>query len=110
MIGSHILPHRIQPVASTVETDDYGNTVRVPGTPGAEVEAFVQPQETSEDTTEGQVRETRCKVFVNPTVAVDAWSHIVWDGRRWELLGDPRRHDAPGGRHHQVLYIRRVGA
>lgn len=110
MLGDHLLPHRVQPVASVERVDDYGNPVRVPGTPGAEVPAYVQPQDTNEDVADGQVRETRLRVFVRPELDVDAWSLLVWEGREYELVGDPRRHDSPAGRHHLVLYVRRVGA
>lgn len=111
MIGDHLLPHRVQPVTSVDQLDDYGNRVRVPGTPGAPVPAYVQPLEPSEDITDGQVRETRYRVFVRPEAAgLDAWSHVVWEGREYELVGDPRRHDSPAGLHHYVLYVRRVGA
>lgn len=111
MISEHLLPHRVRPVTAVDQLDDYGNPVRVPGPPGAEVPAYVQPVDTSEDVTDGQVRVTRLKVFVGPDVAdLDAWSHLLWDGREWELVGDPARHDTPAGEHHRVLTVRRVGA
>lgn len=111
MIGDHLLPHRVRPIPSVEQVDDYGNPVRVPGTPGAEVRAFVQPQTTTEDVADGQVRETRARVFLRPDVSdLDAWSRLLWDGREWELIGDPRRHDSPDEINHLVLYIRRVGA
>jgi len=111
VIGDHLLPHRVRPVASVEAVDDYGNPVRVPDARGAEVPAYVQPLDTSEALADGQVRETRLKVFVRPDVTgLDAWSHLVWEGREYELEGDPRRHDSPAGPHHRVLYVRRVGA
>ncbi len=110
MIGVHLLPHSVTPVPSVVQLDDYGNPVRVPGPPGAPVPAFVQPLEPSEDTAEGQVRENRLKVFVNPELELDAWSHLQWEGQEYELIGDSRRHDTPAGPHHVVLIVRRVGA
>lgn len=111
MIGDHLMPHRVRPVFSVDSVDDYGNHVRVPGEPGEPVPAYVQPLEPSEDVSEGQVRETRYRVFVSPDLAeLDAWSHIVWESRRYELVGDPRRYDSPAGRHHLVLYVRKVGA
>lgn len=110
MIGTHLMPHRIRPVASVEHVDDYGNRRRVPGEPGDELPAYVQPSRVTEDGTDGQTRETRHKVFLGPEPhGLDAWSHLEWEGRRYELVGDPRRHDSPAGRHHVTVTIRRVG-
>lgn len=109
MIGTNLLPHTIRPAGSVDQVDEYGNHRRVPGEPGAPVPAFVQPLESSEDLADGQVRQDRARVFVNPGVAVDAWSHVVWEGREYELIGDPQRYDSPDGPHHLVLNVRRTG-
>lgn len=109
MIGTYLLPHTISPAGSVEQVDEYGNRRRVPGTPGGPVPAFVQPLEPSEDLADGQVRQNRARVFVNPGVQVDAWSHVVWEGREYELVGDPQRYDTPDGPHHLVLTVRRVG-
>lgn len=113
MIGDHLLPHRVAPVPSFLSIDDYGNPMRVPGEPGPPVPAFVQPLEASEDVADGQLKENRYKVFGNADTQLaelDAWSHVEWENRRYELVGDPRRHDTPDGRHHVTLTVRRAGA
>lgn len=112
MLPDYLLPHSVQPVGSVESVDPYGNPVQVPGTPGAAVPAYVQPEDTSEDTSDGQVRESRYRVYLNPdsTSALDAWSHVIWGGRRYELVGDPQPYDTPDGTHHRVLHVRRAGA
>ena len=110
MIPAHLKPHQIIPLPAVDEIDAYGNHRRVPGPPAAPVLAYIQPDSNTELVTEGQVRIAQWRVYLDPVEGLDSWSALEWEGRRYEVVGDPARFDTPDGRHHLRLVMRRVGA
>lgn len=84
-------------------TDGYNTPVRVPSDTPVEVQGRVQPVSVSETEATGQSVATVYR-FIGRTFPAGAFARVEWDGRQWDLLGEPQRHSgSPVTRHVTVL-------
>jgi hypothetical protein len=83
-----IYPHALVLYPSELATDPDGNPVRRPTATGIVAAGFVQPVDSSEDTTTGQASEIRCTLFLEPTAPrLDAFSQVEWLTTVFETVG-----------------------
>lgn len=93
-----------------VEKDDgYGGTIRVPGPTPVTVRGRVQPIGTqllgTEDSRDGQELDTRWR-FIGRTFPTGPWGKVVFDGREWDLDGEPKRHAGSTRTRHVTVTLR----
>lgn len=76
-------------VPVTATTDEYGTPIA--GTPGVPVKVScrVQPLVTLDQTGQATYAEYR---IVARTFPRGPFSSVTWDGRTWEIVGEPQRH------------------
>lgn len=88
----------------TVE-DDLGNKLESAEGDPIELVAAVQPQTVIEDATAGQVagevRNLICRSF-----PAGPWARVHWDGRDWDVIGEPKRYGRSPRTAHDVVQIR----
>ncbi|WP_433145071.1 phage head completion protein [Actinomadura nitritigenes] len=86
----------------------YGNAVTYGWGPDASrttVEACVEPNGTGEATGGRDTVTVHIRVFLHPGTEVKATDRIEWNGRTYEIDGEPQRWPDPtgGGEHHVEL-------
>lgn len=86
----------------TESEDDLGNIVRVPALQGFKVRGMMQPLGSTEGT--GQDINTRYRFMCRDWPA-GAWSEAVWDGRRWDVDGEPKRRGGSPMVRHATVYL-----
>lgn len=86
-------PHTVTIRISAVQTPDvYGMPVRTATGPGVQVSGVtVEPQDSPENSTDGQSAPARFRVTGRGLEALDAWSQVEWMGRVFEVVETPRR-------------------
>lgn len=89
-------------------TDDDGNPAKRPAVTAVAVRAFVQPVSAVESAALGQQATTIYRVIATdwPT---GAFGSVEWDGRTWDVLGEPQRRTDSAGTRHASLLIRSRG-
>lgn len=87
----------------TQTTDGDGNPVRLPGSRPVRVEGRVQAlnprQFAAADEQQVTIRRFLCRKF-----PAGRWAKVTWDGRSWDVWGEPvRRGSTPQVAHAEVL-------
>lgn len=84
-------------------TDSDGNPVRVPAATPLTVRGRVQPVSAEESAAAGQALRTVYR-FVGRSFPAGAYARVQWDGRDWDVLGEPMRSNGSARtRHVKVL-------
>ncbi|MGW3569071.1 phage head completion protein [Streptomyces sp. NPDC000941] len=84
-------------------TDDRGNQVWRPSTTPVWVRCRVQPVDADEPTVAGQTTVTTYRVIARDA-PLGPWARVEWDGRTWDVVGEPRRYNgSPATRHIDAL-------
>lgn len=97
-------PQSLQVYPEVVETDAYGNPMRVPGPTPVVVPGRVQPSTADENSLLGQTAFAVVR-FIGRTFPGGPWAKVVYDGREWDVVGEPRRHNGiPPG--HVTVYLK----
>jgi hypothetical protein len=86
-------------------TDEYGNPVRVPGGTSVEVPCRVQPVSAEEAATLGQETSTVYRIL-SATWPTGAFGMVTWDGRDWDIEGEPRRSRGSAATAHVTVLIK----
>jgi hypothetical protein len=98
----------IYPMVET--TDPEENSVWRAGDVGVPVMGSVQPigNDTSTEGGTSQVVDTTYRFRPNrgETVPIGAWARVEWDGRTWDLVGDPGRHNGSDATAHRTYRIK----
>lgn len=84
-------------------TDGYNNTVLVPGTVPMEVECRVQPVAAADVV--GQLVQADYRIVARDFPR-GPFSGIHWDGRDWDIVGEPRRHRGSPATRHVTVFIK----
>ncbi|MFE3220244.1 phage head completion protein [Streptomyces antimycoticus] len=80
-------------------TDDRGNQVWHPSTTPVRVRCRVQPVDADEPAVAGQASVTTYRVIARDA-PLGPWARVEWDGRTWDVVGEPRRYNgSPATRH-----------
>lgn len=102
-----IFPHTVIVHLATWSTDPDGNPVRVPTSSEFPVAAYVQPAPGTtnrEDPAEAQNATAEFVAYLDGDCPeLDAYAAIQWDGRTFELRGEPQKFTDPDG---AVTYYR----
>ncbi|MFE3461368.1 hypothetical protein ACFXKD_27810 [Nocardiopsis aegyptia] len=69
-------------------TDADGNPIRVPALVPVAVRGRVQPVTSEDVIAAGQQTTTRYR-FITRDAPLGAWALVTWDGRDWDLEGEP---------------------
>lgn len=84
-------------------TDDRGNVLWRPSTTPVRVRCRVQPVTTDEPAVAGQATETTYRVIARDA-PLGPWARVEWDGRTWDVVGEPQRYSgSPATRHVDAL-------
>lgn len=94
------LPHVLAVYPEVDTTDERGNPVRAPANSPVMVPAAVHFRTAQESFDLGQDTRTMAKVFAR-TFPAGAFSRIEWEGRTWDVVGEPKRF----GRTEHVAHI-----
>ncbi|MCP3800323.1 hypothetical protein NLX83_13750 [Allokutzneria sp. A3M-2-11 16] len=99
------LPHELAVITPIEVPDEYGNPVPrlvfTPDSPRRVVRGYVQPDGSAEHTQPGRSPVTaRRKVFTR--AVIDARERVAWDGRLFQVHGDPEGWKRRGGAHYWV--------
>lgn len=86
-------------------TDAYGNVVRVPSTVPVTVRGRVQPASSDELTALGLVTETVVR-FISRSFPGGPWARVEFDGREWDVVGEPRVHRGSPRTAHKTVYLK----
>jgi hypothetical protein len=81
-------PDEVLIYPEVVATDERGNEVRRPAETPVSVQGRVQPVSASEVAVAGQQVATTYR-FITRDAPLGAWALVVWDGREWDLAGEP---------------------
>lgn len=104
-----MLPHSVTVTTPGRSTDGYGNEALdyVTGVTARTIAAYVQPRPGTENT-DGRNAVERVWVMFT-TAPVEALDRVTWEGRVYEVDGQPQRWDVPGRRtHHYESNLRAV--
>lgn len=100
-------PDVVQVWPEVAGTDDDGNPVRVPAATPVTLHMLVQPVSAEESAALGQGVTTIYRA-IGRTFPGGAFARVAWDGRDWDVLGEPKRYNAsPRTRHVAVLLMAR---
>lgn len=96
-------PHELLLFPEVLGTDSDGNRVRKPGVMAVTVRGVMQPLTAAESQVSGQEFATSYK-FLCPAFPAGAWARVEWDGRSWDVQGEPQRVGvSPATRHVRVI-------
>ncbi|MCP3801851.1 hypothetical protein NLX83_21530 [Allokutzneria sp. A3M-2-11 16] len=95
----------IYPAVTTIDPD--GNTITVPdeARPVVVRGCHIQPETSTVDTILGQTAEIRYRLIVRDA-PLGAWAVVVWRGRRYDVLGEPRLWPHPPRLRHITATLR----
>ncbi|WP_181448642.1 phage head completion protein [Nonomuraea aridisoli] len=82
-------PDEVLIYPEVVTLDERGNEVRVPAETPVPARGRVQPVASSEAAVAGQQVTTTYR-FITRNAPLGAWARVVWDGREWDLAGEPQ--------------------
>lgn len=90
-------------------TDEYGNTLLVPGDPETDMPvplaARVQPSTAEENAALGLALSTSYRV-VSRDFPGGALAVLRWDGRLWDVIGEPKRYNGSPQTRHVTTFIK----
>lgn len=95
----------VQLYPAVAGTDGAGNPMRRPGPTPVTVRAVLQPVSADVQPGTDQVAGATYRLLARHLPA-GAWSHLVWAGRTWDLLGEPERRTDSGMTTHVTVLIR----
>lgn len=96
-------PDIVQVYPEVLGTDSDGNRIRKPSDTPVEVLGRVQPVSTTEAAALGQEWSSYVKLLCREFPA-GAWAEVVWDGRSWDVQGEPQPNGlSPSTRHVRVI-------
>lgn len=98
--GNHVL--EVYP--SETQTDRWGNKVQVPSSTPVSVRGSVQPSTSNELPTQGQVAKTTIR-FISRWFPGGPWARVHWDGRDWDVVGEPRTYSQTRRVGHTTTYL-----
>jgi hypothetical protein len=81
-------PDEVLIYPEVVVVDERGNEVRRPAETPVPARGRVQPVSASEAAVAGQQVTTTYR-FITRTAPLGAWARVEWDGREWDLAGEP---------------------
>lgn len=93
-------PHTVTVYVEEESTDSYGNIILVPSATGVTVRGWAQPSTSYETAQLGQDAVTTVYRFLSRTFPGGPFATVTFDGRSWEVLGEPRFRDYGTGRHY----------
>jgi hypothetical protein len=101
-------PDMVQVWPEVEEVDDRRNVQRVPGPTPVEIFGRMQPVSSDESAAEGQQTDTLYR-FISRDFPAGPWAWFEWDGRPWDIVGEPKfRNGSPRTRHVTTLLRARV--
>ncbi|GAU66663.1 hypothetical protein SSP35_03_03110 [Streptomyces sp. NBRC 110611] len=86
-------------------TDDRGNVVWRPSAIPVVVRCRIQPEDPDEPTVAGQATTTTYRVIARDA-PLGPWARVEWDGRTWDVVGEPRRYNGSSATRHIDALIR----
>ena len=88
-------------------TDVLGNPgKRIPDMDsGVTLSGRVQPISATESESDGQQVVTRYR-FIARSFPAGAWSRALWDGRYWDVEGEPFRRNGSDATRHSTIFLR----
>ncbi|OLT27792.1 hypothetical protein BJF83_17320 [Nocardiopsis sp. CNR-923] len=89
-------------------TDPDGNPVRGPSDTPTKVYARVQPVTSTDVIAAGQQTTTRYRMITRDA-PVGAWARVVWDGRDWDVEGEPLWRNGSSRTRHVTAILRARG-
>jgi hypothetical protein len=100
-VGTVIFPHTVTILRAGQGTDEYGDAV-VDWTSSTATAspAWVQPRTTSEENANRSAVLRGMLAFLPPGVSIRAHDRLAWDGRTYEVNGEPATLWNPSGPHH----------
>ena len=96
----------VNPSETPTGESRYGDPV-FDDAPGEAVPAFVTPLDATEEEINREVRLNRYAVVLEVEAEVDGLSSIVWNGKTYRVVGEPRVYTSHRGPHHVELEMRR---
>ena len=105
-----IYPHSVDIIRAASSTDAYGDPTLDwdTATTTSEVPAWVQPRTTSEVTGGRSAVLTEWMAFLPPETDVAAHDRLRWEGRLYDVDGDPAYLWNPSGPHHVEVPLTRI--
>lgn len=95
--------HEATLFVEVASTDADGNVVRVASPTGARLVCQIQPVSSEELSQLGQVTATVYRLMAR-SIPAGAWAQVEWQGRRWDVVGEPKRvTDSPATTHDTLL-------
>lgn len=91
-------------------TDDRGNVIHVPAAEPVTVRCRVQPVSSADVAVAGE-QVTTVYRLITRDAPLGPWARVEWNGREWDLAGEPlRSNGSPTTRHVTALLRAREGA
>lgn len=108
MIPPYLLPLTVTWIEPGTTTDRYGNTIPAwdAGT-DTEIAAWIEQQQRIEDR-DGRDTLVSGWLLVTNELDITAGARIVWDGRTYEVDGEPAKPMTPAGVHHLEVRLQLV--
>jgi hypothetical protein len=88
------------------ETSDFGDPLY--DEDESTIAAAVTPLEATEEEINRETRINRYYAMVRPEVEISGIDHVLWEGRRFEILGEPQIFSQRGREHHKRIELREV--
>jgi hypothetical protein len=88
-------------------TSRYGDPIDV-DEDAVSVRCSVQPLDATETEIGRDVRISRYRVIVEPTVSVDGLSRVTWRDREFEIIGEPKNFVGPLGAYSREFDMREI--
>lgn len=85
--------------------DGDGNPVKVPSASPVRVRGMVQPVSSDESAVTGDAVATIYRLYARSFPA-GAYARIEWDGRTWDVDGEPMRHGISASTRHVKVLLR----
>lgn len=112
MIPAHLLPLQVEWAEPGDTTDSKNNTVddwTVPDAGWPTIAAYIEQQvQNVAELRDGRDTLVSTWLFITNELGVTARARIIWDGRTFELDGEPWKPITPAGPHHLEARLRLV--
>lgn len=104
------LPDTVTVVTPATGADRRGDAILSYGSDATRVavRGWMQQQGQSETTGDRDLRVSSWRLFSDSTPGLDALARIEWDGRTFEVVGQPNHLASPRGYHHTEADLRLV--
>ncbi|WP_117198975.1 head-tail adaptor protein [Nocardiopsis sp. TNDT3] len=93
----------------TTSTDPDGNPVRIPAADPVQVRARVQPVSSNDVAAAGQQTVARYRLITREA-PLGPWARVRWDGRDWDIDGEPLRSNGSRRTRHVQAILKARGA